>query len=253
MSPTSESGPEPTDAPLPASTADPSSDEPTPDVGPTPRRVARPSFALPVVAWRRLAWTGLKVGVVVVVASIVLGGGAALASGFYAQYGAVKNVPNARAWAALAPQHVGQALCAECHAAEGIAQDASIHVNVSCEDCHGPGAEHAAGTDAARTVALVRPESGICVTCHGATAGRPATFPVVNPASHYSGGACLRCHDPHSIVATRPPLVSHPLADLPECTTCHAPDGLKKVPTGHTLVADAICLSCHGRDADGRR
>ena len=211
-----------------------------------------PRFTVPTIAWHRAGLTALKVGIVVVVVSIALGGAAAVAAGFYSQYGAVKNEPNARSWAALIPRHVGQPMCADCHAAEAIAQDASIHVNVSCEGCHGPGEGHASGTDAARSVALVKPDSAICVRCHGATAGRPAAFPVVNPASHYTGGACLRCHDPHSIVATRPPIVSHPLADLPECTTCHAPDGLKKVPAGHTLVTDAICLSCHSRNADGR-
>ena len=253
MSPTIGSGPEPVDPTDPAEAApdgDPTSAGEAEEAVPSPTRRRRPR---PSIAWRALARTGLKVAVVVAAVSVALGAGAAVAVGFYGQYGAVRNEPNARAWAALVPQHVGQTLCADCHAAEAIGQDTSIHVNVSCEDCHGPGQGHATGTDAARTVALVKPDSAICVRCHGATAGRPAGFPIVNPASHYSGGPCLRCHDPHTIVATRPPIVSHPLADLPECTTCHAPDGLKKVPVGHTIVADAICLSCHARNADGRR
>jgi hypothetical protein len=252
MTPTTGTGPEPTDPNDPRDAAPAGDPTPGADTQDAVTQASRRHRPRPSIAWRPLARTGLKVAVVIAVVSVALGVGAAVAVGFYDQYGAVRNEPNARAWAALVPQHVGQALCADCHAGEAIAQDASIHVNVSCESCHGPGERHASGTDAARTIALVKPDSAVCVRCHGATSGRPASFPVVNPASHYSGGACLRCHDPHSIVATRPPIVSHPLADLPECTTCHAPDGLKKVPSGHTMVADPICLSCHSRNADGR-
>jgi hypothetical protein len=95
---------------------------------------------------------------------------------------------------------------------------------------------------------LDTPTSEICVTCHAAVPGRPATFPQIDGAEHYVGNACLRCHDPHSIRAVRPPAVTHRLAKLPECTTCHAPDGLKKVPTGHEPVPDATCRSCHSRE-----
>ncbi len=106
-------------------------------------------------------------------------------------------------------------------------------------------------TDAvARSVTLPEPPSSICARCHATTTGRPASFPQVDLATHYVGGPCLRCHDPHSVVAHRPPTVTHPLADLPECTTCHAPDGLKKIPTGHQVVGDTVCLACHGIDAN---
>ena len=187
-----------------------------------------------------------------VVASVALGTAAFVAASFYAQYGAVRNTPNAQAWGGLTPRFAGQAICTSCHAPEAGAQDASIHVDVSCEACHGPAAAHSASDAAARATVLARPTSAICATCHAATAGRPAAFPQVDPATHFAGGQCLRCHDPHSIVAVRPPTVSHPLANLPECTTCHAPDGLKKIPTGHEIVGDAICLSCHGPAADGK-
>lgn len=229
---------------------------PPTDVPPeVPPEVRRRRLRRPVVtiAWRRTALLGIALVAVVLGASVILGGGAAVALAFYEQYGAVRDAPNARAWAALEPQHVGQATCAACHEPEVTAQDASIHVNVACEGCHGPAAEHAASDEAARTASLVQPRSDICVTCHGEAIGRPASIATVDPATHYSGGACLRCHDPHSITASRPPVVSHPLVDLPACTTCHAPDGLKRIPTGHELVRDAVCLSCHGKLASGRR
>jgi ribosomal protein L37AE/L43A len=163
---------------------------------------------------------GARIGIVIVAVSVVLGVGAAVAAGFYEQYGAVRNEPNAQAWAALAPRYVSQAQCASCHEPEVARQDASIHVDVSCEGCHGPAASHARSDEAAREVALERPASWICVTCHGSAPGRPATFATVDPTRHYSGGECLRCHDPHSITAYRPPVVTHPLANLPACTTC---------------------------------
>jgi hypothetical protein len=207
--------------------------------------------ALPPIDWARVAVTTVKIGIAVVVTSVALGVGAFATASFYSEYGAVRNVPNAQAWAALTPRFAGGAICASCHASEAGAQDASIHVNVSCEACHGPAAAHASSAAAATTTVLTEPTSGICATCHVAVAGRPAAFPQIDPATHYSGGQCERCHDPHSIVAVRPPTVTHPLANLPECTTCHAPDGLKKTPTGHEIVGDTICLSCHGQGANG--
>lgn len=211
-----------------------------------------PRFALPPIAWARVVAMSIKIGIFVVVTSVALGVAAFAAASSYAAYGAVRNTPNAHVWASLTPRFAGQAVCTSCHAAEAGAQDASIHVNVSCEGCHGPGAAHSSSAAAATSAVLIKPTSRICVSCHAVTAGRPTTFPQIDQATHYSGGECLRCHDPHSIVAVRPPTVSHPLANLPECTTCHAPDGLKKIPTGHAIVGDTICLSCHGQDASGK-
>lgn len=204
-----------------------------------------PRFALPTIAWARLAATTIKIGIIVVVASVALGVAAFVAASSYSQYGALRNTPNAHAWGGLTPRFAGQAVCASCHALESGIQDASIHVNVSCENCHGPLAAHSSSDAAAKEFVPDKPKDEICATCHAAVAGRPAAFPQVDQAKHYSGDQCLRCHDPHSIVAVRPPTVSHPRTNLPACTTCHAPGGLKKVPSGHELVGDAICLSCH--------
>jgi hypothetical protein len=242
---------EPTPGAPPESTVPPLGDEQT-SVGDEGPSSVRPRFVLPPIAWRRMAVASIKVGIVIVVASVALGIAAFAAATAYAQYGALKDEPNARAWASLTPRYAGQQICTSCHATEAHAQDASIHVNVSCEDCHGAAADHAGSVAAGKATILAKPTSAVCVTCHNDTAGRPASFPQVDPATHYSGGPCLRCHDPHSIVATRPPVVSHPLTDLPECTTCHAPDGLKKIPAGHEVVGDAVCLSCHGLSASGR-
>jgi len=207
----------------------------------------------PNVDPRRAGVNTLKLGAIVVVVSVGLGVAGFATATIYADYGAVKNGPNAEAWAGLTPRFAGSATCTTCHGTQAAAQDASIHVNVACEACHGPAAAHATSDAAAESTVLAKPPSAICAECHVTTAGRPASFPQVDLATHYVGGPCLRCHDPHSIVAQRPPTVTHPLADLPECTTCHAPDGLKKIPSGHQVVSDRVCLSCHGIDANIER
>lgn len=242
---------EPTPRPLPESTVPPLGDEQT-SVGDERPGRGRPRLAIPRITARRAVVTSVKVGIVVVVASVALGVAAFVAASSYEQYGAGRNTPNADAWSHLTPRYAGQQICTSCHAAEAQTQDASIHLNVSCEGCHGAAAEHASSVAAGSATTLVKPTSVVCVTCHATAAGRPASFAQVDPATHYAGGQCLRCHDPHSIVAFRPPVVSHPLTDLPECTTCHAPDGLKKIPAGHELVGDTICLSCHGQSASGK-
>ncbi len=233
--------------------ADTSAQPSTGDADGSPSDARR--FVLPSIDRVRAAHalrTALRIGTFAVAASVAIAGVAFAASAFNSQYGAVMNEPNAEAWASLSPRFAGQAICTSCHTGQASAQDASAHATVSCEDCHGPAAAHSISAAVAARVTLSSPTSAICITCHGAAAGRPTTFAQVDPATHYAGGECLRCHSPHSIAAVRPPTVTHPLADLPACTTCHNPDGLKKVPSGHELVSDAVCLSCHGRTASGR-
>jgi hypothetical protein len=220
-----------------------------PDAAPEPGgpRVRRP------IAWRRPANLAVMVAAIVVVASVVLGGAAAAAVMFYGDYGPVANETNAEAQRALAPRFAGEGVCTSCHEPQAAAQDASAHVNVDCEGCHGPAAVHATNDELARTTILAMPEGEICITCHAVTGGRGETIGQIDPERHFSGDQCSRCHDPHSIRAVRPPVVTHPLERLPACTTCHAPDGLKEIPSGHEPVADGICLSCHGAGADGGR
>jgi hypothetical protein len=191
----------------------------------------------------RLGRATLLTATVAVLLAAALGGSAYAASRLNAEYGAGQEQVNTITWAIRAPSYAG-ATCVTCHAGVEAAQAAS-HATVSCEGCHGPLVDHPAadgGTDSR----LVVPDSAICITCHAAAAGQPVGFPVIEPDEHYSGAECLRCHDPHAVIAAAPPDVTHPLERLPACTTCHAPDGLKEVPSGHEMVADEVCLSCHG-------
>ncbi len=171
-------------------------------------------------------------------------------STLYDEYGSHPE-QNARVWAGAAPTYADRAVCQTCHAAEYAEQTASKHRGVVCESCHGPLGAHAVA-DPIAAMPLPTPTGARCAACHEASAGRPAGFPQVDPATHYQAGSCLQCHAAHSTVALLPPEVSHPLERLPGCTVCHAPQGLKKVPAGHEEVADAVCLGCH-RPATARQ
>ncbi len=186
---------------------------------------------------------GLRIVVAVALVSVVLAGGAFAASRLSTDYGGGRASVNSLSWAARAATY-SRTACTACHDAITSSLLGAAHGGVACESCHAPIAAHPGSGRG--LVALPVPDSGVCVTCHRRTDGRPAAFAQVELQQHYRGADCLRCHDPHTTRAEAPPEVTHPLTNLPACTTCHAPDGLKRFPEGHTLVADDVCLACHG-------
>jgi cytochrome c554/c'-like protein len=155
---------------------------------------------------------------------------------------------NAATWRSLVPSYGEVAQCAGCHTTETAKLVDATHVGIGCQSCHGPLGVHALaspGTDAAAAVVDV-PTDELCVRCHAAASGRPTSFRQVVPTDHYTA-ACLACHDPHSGISRRPPVVEHPLDDLPPCVTCHGPAGFKARNQRHPDVGtdDASCLACH--------
>ena len=162
---------------------------------------------------------------------------------------------NPRAWAALAPSFGGQALCATCHEVESTRLASAQHSGIGCESCHGALLDHALSSPEAQAVAAVPviPSDTVCKTCHVSAIGRPAGFNQITLTDHYVP-LCLQCHDPHTAVANRPPVVLHPLDNLPACVTCHGPDGFKARSQRHPDVSDdERCLDCHapGRGPEG--
>lgn len=228
----------------------------------------------------RLARVSLAaVGLVAALAVVLFVGGTA-ASMLYARYG-LHPEQDARVWAGRELVFAGSTSCGECHAAEATTIEASDHAGVHCESCHGAQAAHvtteaakaAAGastwdagtagastTDAAPARALeaaaadpaLDPSGRICVTCHEQILGRPAAIAQVDPSTHYGIGSCLRCHDAHSTQVMRPPVVLHPLANMPECRVCHGEHGLNPAPVGHVDSDDEVCLGCHSPASAGR-
>jgi hypothetical protein len=155
---------------------------------------------------------------------------------------------NAAAWRSLEPSYGEVAQCATCHAQQMAKLQGATHAGIGCQSCHGPLGSHALAsptTDASEATIKV-PTDVLCVRCHTSATGRPASFRQVAPGDHYTA-TCLACHDPHSGISRRPPVVEHPLDNLPPCVTCHGPDGFKARNQRHPVVGadDTTCLACH--------
>ncbi len=201
-------------------------------------------------AFRRLGLVRRVLVLLVLVAGLAaaLVGATVAGAALYSTYG-YHPAANARSWAALTPRYGDPATCASCHATEYALWTKAKHVAVTCESCHGPLAAHAA--DPGTAPAVVDPTAQMCVTCHQQVLGRPAALPQVDPTTHYAGVTCLQCHNAHTSLAEAPRPVSHPLAGLPQCVSCHGQGALHEFPPGHVAADDSACLSCHRPEQAG--
>ncbi len=96
---------------------------------------------------------------------------------------------------ARAVAFAGNTACEECHSDVAETKAQSKHRRVRCEACHGALAEHASDPSAVKPD---RPDAKkLCLTCHLANVGKPASFPQVDPAEHGGGEACSTCHRHH--------------------------------------------------------
>lgn len=196
---------------------------------------------------RVLATAGVLGGAAVI--AVVLFAGAAMAWDPYLDF-ALHRDSNAKQWAALPMTFADSSACAKCHLPEASRLASNAHAGIGCQSCHGALLAHVeAGQSASKSDVQIKvPTDEVCVRCHAAAEGRPASFKTIVPADHYVG-QCLQCHDPHTARAEHPPVVSHPLDNLPPCLTCHGPDGFKarseRHPTG--VLTDQECLQCHAQ------
>jgi hypothetical protein len=72
----------------------------------------------------------------------------------------------------------------------------SRHLNIRCQSCHGPLAEH---VDSAGERKPALPDAALlCIRCHEETAGRPRRMPQVKSTEHSGGERCVTCHSPHA-------------------------------------------------------
>ena len=162
---------------------------------------------------------------------------------------------NPRAWAALEPAFAGTSTCGDCHAPEAAKASDARHAGIGCESCHGALLDHSLidPETPAGEVDLDVPTDDICVRCHAAAAGRPTEIRQVIVSGHYVE-LCLQCHDPHTGISQRPPVLLHTDVNLPPCVTCHGPEGFKARNQRHPEVLDdEPCLDCHapGRGPGG--
>ncbi len=222
-----------------------------------------------------------------VIGIVAVAGGSALLAGVFLIGAAMAWSPyltsvihpdaDARAWAAHEPIITAPGACTGCHQLEAARAASARHAGIGCESCHGnlrdhilssptptldapgrdvvddgavadavgagPGGGLDLATDATRPAV---PTDAVCVRCHAATSGKPAALLQITPGDHYVL-QCLQCHDPHTGISHRPPVVLHPLTGLPPCITCHGPEGFKARSERHPVVAgDEPCLACHG-------
>ena len=179
--------------------------------------------------------------------SVALFVGGTMAWNPYLEY-TLDSTVNARQWAALPLEFTSSSTCAECHEPQQERLTSATHAGIGCQSCHGPLLEHAESGDEAvgEQVAARVPTDEVCVRCHSKAVGRPDEFRQVQLSQHYVS-SCLECHDPHTGVANRPPVVRHPLTDLPPCLTCHGPEGFKQRNQRHPAGSedDKRCLECH--------
>jgi Cytochrome c554 and c-prime len=206
-------------------------------------RRARRSLHRTTVAGVRRARLPVIVGVAVIAGSLVLGGGAFAASSFYAQFGGPRTTVSEQTWAER-PEIYLASDCRGCHSDAAAEAAGTPHSGLVCETCHVPSVDHP-GPISGVVAMLPAATADQCVACHASTPGRPASFAQVPIERHFSGADCVSCHAPHSSTAIEPRPVTHPLDRLPECTVCHAPDGLKQFPANHQPMPDTQCLACH--------
>ena len=179
-----------------------------------------------------------------VVLSVVLFAGAAMAWSPYLDF-SLHHDSDAIARAAMPLSYAAGGTCERCHTTEAGRLATAGHAAIGCQSCHGALIAHADATDP-KSVSVTVPTDAVCIKCHAQAEGRPAGFRQIVPTQHYVS-ACLACHDPHTAVATRPPVVQHPLDNLPACLTCHGPDGFKARNQRHPVIDndDKACLECH--------
>ena len=182
-------------------------------------------------------------------------------------------------------KYVGVETCksAGCHEEEWKEWRESVHKNVACENCHGPGVEHSRpDADPENrpkifgTKDLMAKSHDLCLSCHAKTPGRPDTFPQVEFAEHIvrydisktdageeAGDSTVPAQEDRSGQAPSeeiPPAAGDvavkPLPEEYSCMFCHGPEGTladdeetkNMIITEEDLAADVHWqkgLQCH--------
>ena len=192
-----------------------------------------------------LAVAGIFAGAVAL--STILLVGAAMAWSPYLSFN-LDHEAHAASAAGLPLTFASSSTCARCHEPQATKLASRSHAGIGCQSCHGALLEHTLDSEGANasTVKIAVPTDVVCIRCHVQATGRPAGFHTIIPSEHYVS-TCLACHDPHTAIANRPPVVRHPLDKLPPCLTCHGPEGFKARNQRHPAGTsdDKPCLDCH--------
>ena len=146
--------------------------------------------------------------------------------------------------------------------------------NIQCENCHGPGSEHAfafGNTNVANWPRLaVTYASGNCAQCHDSLSHHPKTAEWNNSRhavatrspSGAGRGACVRCHTASGFAeftATGTEVIANTTYEAITCAACHDPHDAANphqlraaneytLPEGTTVTNvgfGALCMTCH--------
>ncbi len=86
--------------------------------------------------------------------------------------------------------------CFDCHDDIFEFKKQDMHVDISCETCHGPGLEHVNSMEAADI--MVPAGRDFCGRCHYKNAGRPGKVVTqIEPGNHNVDQDCIECHNSH--------------------------------------------------------
>jgi hypothetical protein len=96
--------------------------------------------------------------------------------------------------ASLEPTYAGSKSCEDCHSDQVTVKAKGAHKTIRCESCHGPALAHTEDPN----ISPPKLDAKFCLRCHTAEPARPAKFPQINPADHYSDQTCRDCHLPHA-------------------------------------------------------
>jgi len=182
-------------------------------------------------------------------------GGALVAAIALGAFGGAAGSDEPSAAGTLPSGWAGDRTCIDCHDDKGATLRTSPHwtavdgeskrgLQVHCESCHGPGAQHADDPGAAPMRAMAKvpaaEQNGACLGCHTL----PAEESGLQHQHAAAGLRCSECHGVHAGGSQRALLRSAPTA---LCLSCHAriASELRQVSHHPVLEGRLECSTCH--------
>ncbi|GJM26261.1 MAG: hypothetical protein DHS20C16_26760 [Phycisphaerae bacterium] len=161
------------------------------------------------------------------------------------------------------------AVCLPCHVVgfgetDGFVDMATTEnlAGVQCENCHGPGGEHARNPSDEALRPAINHSSDQCGVCH--TDAHHPTFDEWQQSAHanalvglresgHGSDFCLSCHSQDYRYAieegTEPPTLDTAEFAL-ECSTCHSPHGGTEQVAQLRMPVGTLCGECHTQGED---
>ncbi|MHB8946132.1 MAG: ammonia-forming cytochrome c nitrite reductase subunit c552 [Bacillota bacterium] len=170
-----------------------------------------------------------------------------------------------KTWSNLTPSKWSGA-CTGCHVVGYSAKTKTWFENgVTCEACHGPGAEHVALRD--KNAIKYSVGDDMCSRCHSGQVtalektGHATFFKTMVEGTAYYGDSCIKCHSATVIVAkyngeTAPKLADFKTGALKNdrtgitCVVCHDPHKRSNEAQLRNSV-ETTCTVCHTSDKGG--